>query len=57
MYINDKKIIRIYGNWYYFESLELGSNKIIISLNINKYEDLVSNSKMIMDIEIIEVVV
>jgi hypothetical protein len=55
LYINDKKITRIYGNWYYLESLEPGSNKITISLNTNKHEDLVSNSKMIMDTEIIEV--
>ncbi len=56
LYINDKKITRIYGNWYYLGSLEPGSNKITVSLNTNKHEDLVSNSQMIMDTEIIEVV-
>ncbi|NES04727.1 MAG: hypothetical protein F6K22_18965 [Okeania sp. SIO2F4] len=55
LYINDKKITRIYGNWYYLGSLEPGSNKITVTLNTNKHEDLVSNSKMIMDTEIIEV--
>ena len=49
LYINDKKITRIYGNWYYLESLEPGSNKVTVSLNTNKHEDLVSNSNMIMD--------
>ncbi len=55
LYINDKKITRIYSNWYYLGSLEPGRNKITVSLNTNKHEDLFSNSKMIMDTEIIEV--
>ncbi|MDY7004105.1 MAG: hypothetical protein SWX82_09105 [Cyanobacteriota bacterium] len=55
LYINDKKITRIYSNWYYLGNLDPGSNKITVTLNTNKHEDLVSNSKMIMDTEIIEV--
>lgn len=56
LYINDKKITRIYGNWYYIGNLEPGKNEITVTLNTNKHEDLVSNSKMIMDTEIIEVI-
>ena len=55
LYINDKKITRIYSNWHYLGNLDPGSNKITVTLNTNKHEDLVSNSKMIMDTEIIEV--
>lgn len=55
LYINDKKITRIYGNWYYLGNLEPGNNKITLRLNTNNHEDLVSHSKMIMDTEIIEV--
>ena len=56
LYINDKKITRIYSNWYYLGNLEPGKNKITVSLNTNKHENLVSNNQMIMDTEIIEVV-
>ena len=55
LYINDKKITRIYSNWYYLGNLDPGSNKITVTLNTNKHEDLVSNTKMIMDTEMIEV--
>ncbi|MEB3343233.1 hypothetical protein [Okeania sp.] len=55
LYINDEKITRIYGNWYYIKNLEPGKNKIAVTLNTNKHEDLVSNGKIIMDTEIIEV--
>jgi len=56
LYINGEKITRIYSNWYYLGNLKPGKNEITVSLNTNKHEDLVSNSKMIMDTEIIEVV-
>lgn len=53
LYVNDEKITRVYGNWYYLGSLEPGSNKITVTLNTNKHEDLVKNGEMIMDTEII----
>lgn len=55
LYVNDKKITRIYGNWYYLGNLEPGSNKITVTLNTNKHEDLVKNGEMIMDEKIIQV--
>ncbi|MDJ0556123.1 MAG: hypothetical protein QNJ68_17140 [Microcoleaceae cyanobacterium MO_207.B10] len=53
LYINGEKITRIYGDWYYLEKLEPGSNKVTITLNTNKHEDLVKDGEMIMDTEII----
>ena len=53
LYVNGKKITRIYGNWYYLGNLEPGNNKITVTLNTNKHEDLVKDGEMIMDTEII----
>ena len=53
LYVNGEKITRIYGNWYYLESLKPGSNKVTVSLNTNKHEELVKDGEMIMDTEII----
>lgn len=56
LYINGKKITRIYSNWYYIGKLEPGSNKITVTLNSNNHQDLVHNGEMISDTEIIKVV-
>lgn len=55
LYINGEKVTRIYGNWYYLEALELGSNEITIGLNSNSHEALVYDSERIADTEVIEV--
>jgi len=55
LYINDKKITRIYGSWYYLDSLPPGKNKVTISLNANKHNPLIYKGKPIADTEIIEV--
>ncbi len=55
LYINGKKITRIYGSWYYLDSLPSGKNKVTISLNTNKHNPLVHKGKSIEDTEIIEV--
>ncbi len=55
LYINGQKITRIYGSWYYLESLPSGKNKVTISLNANKHNPLAHNGKLIKDTEIIEV--
>ena len=55
LYVNGKKVTRIYGNWYYLETLPPGSNEVKISLNTNGHESLMYQGKMIEDIEIIEV--
>jgi hypothetical protein len=55
LYINGKKITRIYGNWYYLPQLEPGRNNITISLNTNSHETLIYKGKVVEDTEIIEV--
>ena len=55
LYINGEKVTRIYGNWYYLETLPPGSNEVKISLNANGHESLMYQGKMIEDVEIIEV--
>ena len=55
LFINGEKITRIYGNWYYLETLPNGSNEVKISLNTNGHESLMYQGKMIEDIEIVEV--
>jgi hypothetical protein len=55
VYVNGKKIARLYGSWYYLESLNSGKNEITVALNANSHEALVHNGKIIKDSEIIEV--
>ena len=55
LFVNDKKITRIYGNWYYLETLPVGSNKVKVILNTNGHESLMYQGKIIEDIEIVEV--
>ena len=55
LYINGKKITRLYGNWYYLENLAPGENEIKVSLNANGHESLVYQGKGIEDTEIISI--
>ena len=55
LFINGKKVTRIYGNWYYLETLPVGSNEVKVSLNTNAHESLMYQGEMIEDIEIVEV--
>ncbi len=55
LYVNGEKVTRIYGNWYYLETLPTGSNEVKIGLNTNGHESLMYQGKMIEDIEMIEV--
>lgn len=55
LFINGKKVTRLYSNWYYLDNLEPGTNEITVTLNANNHDDLVHNGKMISDIEIIEI--
>ena len=55
LFVNGEKVTRIYGNWYYLETLPTGYNEIKISLNTNGHESLMYQGKMIEDIEMIEV--
>ncbi len=55
LYVNGKKIARLYGNWYYLENLQPGKNKITVSLNANSHEVLARDRKIIQDTEIVQV--
>lgn len=55
LFINGKKITRLYGSWYYLNNLEPGNNEISVTLNTNKHEDLAIGGKVIKDTEVIQV--
>lgn len=55
LYINGKKVTRIYSNWFYLQNLPSGENEIKVTLNTNKHEDLMYQGKMISDVQIIKV--
>ncbi|WP_421655282.1 hypothetical protein [Leptothermofonsia sp. ETS-13] len=47
LYIDGKKITRLYGNWYYLGVLPPGEHKIRVTLNTNAHETLVYNGRPI----------
>lgn len=55
LYINGKKITRIYGNWYYLSSLEPGRNKITVTLNANNHHTLTYKGTVIENSQFVEV--
>jgi hypothetical protein len=55
LYVNDTKVTRIYGSWYYLSSLPPGRNQIKVTLNNNNHQSLSFNNNIVGDTEIIEV--
>lgn len=53
LYIDGKKLTRLYGNWYYLDNLAPGQHKITVALNTNRHEDLVYKGQKIEDSEMI----
>ncbi len=55
LYINDKKMTRIYSEWTYIPSewLNKGHNKVEVTLNANTHEELWYKDSTISDSEII----
>jgi hypothetical protein len=47
LYIDGTKITRLYGNWYYLESLPPGTHQISVSLNTNSHATLMHNGQPI----------
>jgi hypothetical protein len=47
LYINGKKVTRIYSNDYYLKSLPKGNNKITVSLNTNNHNSITVNGKKV----------
>jgi len=55
LFINGKKVTRIYSNWYYLQSLPQGKNSIRVVLNANNHGELTYQGEAIADTKIIEV--
>ncbi len=55
LYIDGKKVTRIYGNWYYLPELPPGRHEIRVGLTGNSHEMLMVQDQEIGDTEIIEV--
>ncbi len=54
LYINGKKITRIYSNWYHLPSLDSGSNKVTVTLNTNDHRTLMYKGNIIEDTKLID---
>ncbi|PIG92636.1 hypothetical protein [Gloeocapsopsis sp. IPPAS B-1203] len=55
IYINNQKLTRLYGSWYYLENLQPGKNEITVSLNANNHMALADNGKRISDTEVVNI--
>lgn len=55
LFINGKKITRIYSNWYYLQKLPQGKNSVSVVLNTNDHGELTYEGEAIADTKIIEV--
>jgi hypothetical protein len=55
LYIDGKKLTRLYGNWYYLGNITPGRRKITVSLNANGHKNLVHQGKKIEDSEMVTV--
>lgn len=55
LYVNGKKVARLYGGWYHLDHLPSGRHELKLGLNANSHEALVHNGKQIEDTEIVEV--
>ncbi len=55
LYIDGEKITRIYGPWYYLDTLEPGQHEITVVLNANGHETLVHQDQPIQDTEVVQV--
>lgn len=55
LYIDGKKVTRLYGNWYYLGSLPPGQHEVTVSLNANGHEALMHNGQPIQATVVIDV--
>jgi hypothetical protein len=55
LYIDGKKVTRLYGPWYYLGNLSPGAHTITVTLNSNGHEDLIYNGKPIQATQVIQV--
>jgi hypothetical protein len=47
LYLNNKKLTRLYGNWHYLGNLPAGFHSVMVTLNTNRHEDLFHKGKRI----------
>jgi len=47
LYIDSKKVTRLYGEWYHIPVLPPGVHKITVTLNANSHEDLAVKGKVV----------
>lgn len=55
IYVNGKKVGRLYSAWYHLDQLPPGKNEITVSLNANSHEALVHNGQVIADTKVVQV--
>lgn len=55
LYVDGVKVSRLYGNWYYLESLPPGQHEITVSLNSNTHNTLTVQGQPIQDTEVLVV--
>lgn len=55
LYVDGKKVTRLYGNWYYLDRLSPGEHTIRVTLNTNAHQDLMYNGKLIEATAVIQV--
>lgn len=55
LYVDGKKVTRLYGNWYYLDRLSPGEHTIRVTLNTNAHQDLIYNGKPIEATAVIQV--
>lgn len=55
LYVNDEKITRLYGEWYYLGSLEPGKNEIRVDLNANDHSPYTVGGEPVNDVEVVRV--
>lgn len=55
LYIDGKKVTRLYSPWYYLGNLSPGQHTITVTLNGNGHEDLIYNGKPIQATQVIQV--
>lgn len=55
LYVDGKKITRLYGNWYYLSNLQPGQRTIAVVLSTNTHEDLMHNGQLIQVTRVLQV--
>lgn len=54
LYVNGKKLTRLYGTSYFLDKLPKGDLKIRVTLNTNTHEDLSYKGKLVQDVVVLE---